>query len=149
MISHSRDHVVSDPVEAHRAFGQHLGFRVLTRNVERTSFKGGLEIKVLGLGSVDNRSGVFILNDLILLRRPHAPRRQAVPALLGEELPERFAGAVFPFSEAHDLISVKRQVLWVLVRSNVLGFGSGQLIPLLARDLAPPTCRAFGGVHEY
>jgi hypothetical protein len=61
-----------------------------------------------------------------------------VAAHVAKEIPVGFAVLFLAVSKADDFIGVGRKVLRVLVRTDLFGLGSGQPIPLFARNLTPP-----------
>jgi hypothetical protein len=63
-------------------------------------------------------------------------------AHISKEIPVGFAVFFLAVGEADNFPGVGREILGVLVCTDLLGFCPGQIIPLLARNLTPPTSGA-------
>jgi len=61
-----------------------------------------------------------------------------VAAHICKEIPVGFAIFFFAVGEADNFPGVGREVLGVLIGTNLFGFGSGQIVPLFACNLTPP-----------
>ena len=93
-----------------------------------------------GLGILDHGAGNGHVGHV------HADGRDAVAALVREEVPDHIALLVQMLVETNDLVVVGVQIRRILMAPPLLGLVGGQIVPFLAGKLTAAACRATCGI---
>ena len=135
-------------VYAHVALCQHLGLFVVPGNVVRTGLDDRFNVGRSKLGAFfrdEHGTGGLVLNHGTgngQIGEIHADGGQAVAALVGEEVPHHIARIVEMLVEADDFKVVGIEIRGILMGAPLLGDVGGQVVPLLACQLAAAAGRA-------
>lgn len=142
------EHTLMHPVVAEVALVDLLCLRVNTRDIIGAGFAHGLAVKLGGQGREQHRARLLVLHDgAVDGRSGHARGQFAMAALFREEQhPEVLSLA--HFAHVHGFVGHAGQVRRVRVSAAVRRFLGGQVLPLLARDLAASAARAARQVDK-